>query len=53
MNIPGPTCGVDGGSPEGEGFVHVSGGIHGIGDLAPAEYDWRNPVATVTVTRMR
>ena len=53
VNIPGPTCGEDGGSPEGEGFVHVSGGIHGIGDLAPAEYDWRNPVATVTVTRMR
>ncbi len=53
MNIPGPTCGEDGGSPEGEGFVHVSSGIHGIGDLAADEYDWRNPVVSVTVERIR
>jgi len=53
VNIPGPTCGADGGSPEGEGFVHVSGGVHGIGDLPEEEYDWRNPVANVTITRIR
>ena len=23
----------------GEGYVHINGGIHGIGDLAPATYD--------------
>ena len=52
-NIPGPTCGEDGGGDEGEGFVHVSGGIHGVGDLPEEIYDWRNPVAVVTVTRVR
>jgi hypothetical protein len=52
-NIPGPTCGGEGASPNagGEGFVHVSRGISGIADLDVAEYDWRNPVAQVTVTR--
>lgn len=50
-SIPGPVCGGEGGSPDvgGEGNVHISGGIHGIGDLAPATYDWRNPVAKITI----
>jgi hypothetical protein len=52
-NIPGPTCG---GIPfsEGlaEGFVHVSRGISGEGDLEASGYDWRNPVARVTVRRI-
>ena len=50
-NIPGPTCGGQGGSPDagGEGFVHIHAGIHGIGDLDAHEYDWRNPVARITV----
>jgi len=52
INIPGPTCGEDGEGPEGEGFVHISGGIHGIGDLPEEIYDWRNPVAKVTITRV-
>jgi hypothetical protein len=53
-SIPGPTCGGEGGSPlaGGEGFVHIHAGIHGIGDLEPAEYDWRNPVALISVRRM-
>lgn len=38
---------------DGEGFVHISAGIHGIGDLTPETYDWRNPVADVTITRKR
>ena len=50
LNIPGPQCG---GSPfsEGlaEGFVHISRGISGEGDLKASDYDWRNPVARVTV----
>ena len=51
-NIPGPVCGGAGISDEdGEGFVHISPGIHGIGDLEPASYDWRNPVARITVKR--
>jgi len=54
-NIPGPACGGDGGSPGvgGEGYVHIHAGIHGIGDLAAAEYDWRNPVAKITIKRVR
>ncbi len=51
-NIPGPHCGGEGISAGdgGEGFVHVHAGIHGIGDLAPATFDWRNPTAKVVIT---
>ena len=54
INIPGPTCGGEGVSPHasGEGFVHIHAGIHGIGTLKAAEYDWRNPVARITVRRV-
>ena len=53
ISIPGPTCGGEGPSPgvDGEGYVHINRGIHGIGDLAPDVYDWRNPVAEITITR--
>lgn len=53
VNIPGPVCEGEGGSPDvdGEGYAHINGGIHGIGDLAPAVYDWRNPVARVVIQR--
>jgi hypothetical protein len=52
--IPGPPCGIffvrD---PEGaEGYVHIHAGIHGIGDLPPAQFDWRNPVAKITIRRL-
>lgn len=51
-NIPGPACGGEGASAiDGEGFIHIHRGLHGIGDLAASEYDWRNPVAKVTVRR--
>lgn len=58
MNIPGPTCGGTGPSPgvnpDDEGYVHIHRGIHGVGDLGgPAIYDWRNPVAKITITRIR
>ena len=55
ISIPGPTCGGEGPSPgvDGEGYVHINRGIHGIGDLAPDVYDWRNPVARITITRSR
>jgi hypothetical protein len=59
-SIPGPSfveCGGPGGggSPTGgeEGFVHIHAGIHGIGDMAAAERDWRNPVARIVIRRVR
>jgi hypothetical protein len=55
-NIPGPTCDGMGLSPgdndSDEGYVHIHRGMHGIGDLAADVYDWRNPVAKITVTRV-
>ena len=60
VSIPGPSfaeCGGSGGggAPVGgeEGFVHIHAGIHGIGNLVAATRDWRNPVALITVRRMR
>jgi len=59
-SIPGPfftECGGPGGGgqPAGgeEGYVHIHAGIHGIGDLMASERDWNNPVAHVTVRRIR
>ena len=40
-------------SDDGEGFIHIHGGVHGIGDLVPATMDWRNPVAKITVERVK
>lgn len=55
-NIPGPVCNGVGLSPgedeDDEDYVHIHRGIHGIGDLAADVYDWRNPVAKITVTRV-
>jgi len=57
--IPGPSfteCGGAGGGGKpggGEGYVHIHGGIHGIGDLDPVRRDWRNPVAQITIRRIR
>jgi Spondin_N len=53
-NIPGPRCGGQGASPGvgGEGYVFVGNGMHGIGDLSAAVYDWRNPVARLVVRRI-
>ena len=63
-NMPGPRCGGEGlsvGVGEGdEGFVYISNGFHDLGSvdengfevLGPAVYDWRNPVAKVTVKRV-
>ena len=56
IHIPGPTCQGAGPSPEidGEGYVHIHRGIHGITGELPADvYDWRNPVAKITITRMK
>lgn len=59
-SIPGPfftECNGSGGgaSPSGgeEGFVHISAGMHGIGNFTAAARDWRNPVARITIRRIR
>ncbi len=62
-NIPGPTCGGNGRSLDddnAEGYVHIHRGIHGLVnpysglvDLAADVFDWRNPVAKITITRIR
>lgn len=58
-SIPGPgfpECGGPGGGGKagnGEGFVHVHRGIHGVGDLHPADRAWSNPVAVVRIRRIQ
>ena len=55
-DIPGPLCGGSAQSPDdtGEGFVHIHRGIRGLtDDINPDEYDWKNPVAVVTITRVQ
>lgn len=60
--IPGPLCmgeGLSAPAPDDEGFIHVSNGFHDLGTtdgmgnaiLGPFDYDWRNPVASVSVAR--
>ena len=36
-----------------EGYVYPHSGIHGIGGLDPAQYDWNNPVATIIVEKVK
>ena len=54
-NIPGPpsVCQGEGFNPArgADNFVHIHPGIHGIGNLSAARYDWRNPVARITIRR--
>ena len=58
-SIPGPffvECGGPGGGArvgDGEGYVHIHAGIHGIGNFSAAERDWRNPVAKISIRRVR
>jgi len=64
-SIPGPgfiECNGDGGGAMiggGEGYVHIHAGIHGAGGGLPTSNlnaslrDWRNPVAKVTIRRIR
>lgn len=52
--IPGPPCNNPfvrntGGA---EGYVHIHAGIHGTGNLDPAQHDWRNPVALISIERL-
>jgi hypothetical protein len=57
-SIPGPptVCNGEGFNSSRMGdvdFVHIHAGIHGVGDLAEATYDWRNPVAKISIRRIR
>jgi hypothetical protein len=51
--IPGPPCGsplvrdTDG----SEGFIHVHPGLHGGGDLSPADWAWQSPVVEIQVIK--
>ena len=53
--IPGPPCGNGGvrDTDGAEGYVYIHSGIHGIGGLDPAEFDWLNPVATIKIERVK
>ena len=53
-SIPGPACASVSGnvaSSNGEGIVHIHRGLFGVGDLQQADYDWRNPVMSVSFAR--
>ncbi|SEQ80024.1 Spondin_N [Nitrosomonas sp. Nm51] len=56
-DIPGPLCSGTAQSPDdtGEGFVHIHRGVRGLHpeEINPAEYDWKNPVAVVTISRIQ
>jgi hypothetical protein len=54
-NIPGPFCMGEGASPseDGEGYVFIANGVHGVGDLDEAEFDWNNPVAYVVIRQVK
>ncbi|MGH7333259.1 MAG: spondin domain-containing protein [Candidatus Rokuibacteriota bacterium] len=58
-SIPGPfftECAGPGGGGKpagGEGYVHIHAGIHGIGNLNASARDWRNPVAHISIRRIR
>lgn len=55
--IPGPPCNNPNMRPtdNAEGYVHIHNGIHGIGGngVEPAMHDWHNPVAQITITRVK
>ncbi len=54
VSLPGPGCNGDPGpvSSNGEGYVYVSNGIRGVGDLDADLLDFNNPVAQVSITRL-
>jgi hypothetical protein len=53
ISLPGPGCGMDPGpASAGEGYVYISPGIRGVGDLDADALDWNNPVAVIHITRI-
>jgi hypothetical protein len=54
-SIPGPPCGSPGVrvTDGAEGYIYISNGIQGTGDIDASRYDWRGPVVRVSVERVR
>jgi len=54
-SLPGPTCDGDPGpvSDNGEGFVYISPGILGVGDLDADMFAWNDPIAVIQITRVK
>lgn len=55
-NIPGPPfiCTGEGyNETTGEGYVFIHPGIFGVGDLVPADHDWKNPVAKIVIRAVK
>jgi hypothetical protein len=54
ISLPGPGCGGDPGpvSDNGEGYIYVSNGVRGVGDIDADARDFNNPVARITITRL-
>jgi hypothetical protein len=38
---------------DGEKFVHIHTGIHGIGYIDAILYDWKNPAARIVIKKSR
>lgn len=54
-HIPGPPCAANSGNARtdsGEGYISISRGVNGNGDLAVQHLDWRGPVAVITIKRV-
>jgi len=52
-NIPGPCCGSPHVRVPTMEKIKYHNGILGIGDLDPKTFDWNNPVAKLTITRIK
>ena len=55
IHVPGPACfayNQTHTNDDGEGFIHVHRGVHGIGDLDASIYDWRNPMLQLQIARI-
>ena len=50
--IPGPPC-VNHAHDDSaaEGFVHIHSGVYGGAGLTPAQHNWQNPAALITIKR--
>ncbi len=51
--IPGPPCGNPfvRDTDDAEGFIYAHPGLHGEGDLMPADWDWQNPVVDILIVK--
>jgi hypothetical protein len=56
VSIPGPPfiCAGEGfNDAGGEGYVYIHQGIQGIANLNSADHDWHNPVAKISIKKIR